>query len=59
MSEREFTVRGSFPARFGDQEFEKQVSAANENVARDHVYSLLGSHHGFKRTQIEISEVEG
>ncbi|MFP4626075.1 MAG: 50S ribosomal protein L18Ae [Natronomonas sp.] len=59
MSEREFTVKGSFPARFGDQEFEKRLVAPNENVARDHMYALLGSQHGLKRTQIEITEVEG
>ena len=54
----EFTVRGSFPARYGDQEFEKQVDAPNENVAKERVYAEFGSQHGLKRTQIAIDGVE-
>ncbi|MFT4883023.1 MAG: large subunit ribosomal protein LX [Natronomonas sp.] len=54
----EFTVRGSFPARFGEQDFEKQIDAPNENVAVERVYTNFGSQHGLKRTQIDIAEVE-
>ncbi|WP_336134891.1 50S ribosomal protein L18Ae [Natronomonas amylolytica] len=54
----EFTVRGSFPARFGEQDFEKQVEAPNENVAVERVYTNFGSQHGLKRTQIDIAEVD-
>ncbi|WP_135821618.1 50S ribosomal protein L18Ae [Halostella litorea] len=54
----EFTVNGKFQSRDGWSRFEKTVDAENENVAEEYVYSRLGSHHGLKRTQIEVSEVE-
>ncbi|MCY4729801.1 50S ribosomal protein L18a [Natronomonas gomsonensis] len=53
----EFTVTGTFPARFGEQAFEKTLDAPNENVAVEHVYTQFGSQHGLKRTQISIDEV--
>ncbi len=52
-----YTVRGRFPARDGPQEFETEVDAPNENVAEERIFSLLGSQHNLKRTQIEIDEV--
>jgi large subunit ribosomal protein LX len=52
-----FTVRGSFPARDGAQDFEKEVEAPNEDVATEHVYSRFGSEHNLKRTQVTIEEV--
>jgi large subunit ribosomal protein LX len=54
----EFTVRGRFPARYGEQEFEKTVEAENEDVAVEHVYANFGSQHGLKRTQIDIDGVD-
>ncbi len=53
-----FTVRGRFPARYGEQAFEKTIEAPNADVAVEHVYSNLGSQHGFKRTQIDIDGVD-
>jgi large subunit ribosomal protein LX len=53
----EFTVRGTFQARDGRQEFEKTVDAPNEDVAEDHVYAAFGSEHGLKRTQVDVEEV--
>ena len=53
----EFTVRGKFQARGGWSEFTKTVEAPNESVARDHVFSQIGSEHGLNRTQIELEEV--
>ena len=58
MSDKQFTVHGSFPARYGDQAFEKVVEAPNENVALERVYAAFGSQHGFKRTQITIDGVD-
>jgi large subunit ribosomal protein LX len=52
-----FTVRGSFPARDGPQQFEQEVEAPNEDVATERVYSNFGSQHNLKRTQITIDEV--
>jgi large subunit ribosomal protein LX len=54
-----FTVRGSFQGRDGWEQFEKSVEAANESVAQEHTLATFGSKHGLKRTQIDISEVEG
>jgi len=55
----EFTVRGQFQARDGWQEFETDVEAENEDVAREHTYANLGGRYGLKRTQVEVEEVEG
>jgi large subunit ribosomal protein LX len=52
-----FTVSGRFQTRDGHQEFTKTVEAPNENVAREHVLSQLGSQHNLKRTRVELSEV--
>jgi large subunit ribosomal protein LX len=54
----EYTIRGRFMARDGWAEFEKRADAPNEDIAVDRVYAKLGSDHGLKRTQIDISEVE-
>jgi large subunit ribosomal protein LX len=53
----EFTVNGRFQSRDGWQQFEKQVEADNEDLAEERTYSLIGSQHSLKRTQIEIDEV--
>lgn len=53
----EFTVRGSFQTPNGTSEFTKTVEAPNEEVARDRIYSELGSEHGLKRTQVDLTEV--
>ena len=55
----EYTVRGTFRTREGDQKFEKTVEAPNADVARDRVYAAFGSEHGLKRTQVEVEEVDG
>jgi large subunit ribosomal protein LX len=57
MSDTAFTVRGTFQARDGRQEFESEVEAPNEDVAEERAYSTLGSRHALERTQIEIEEV--
>jgi large subunit ribosomal protein LX len=54
----EFTVRGRYPARYGEQEFETTVDAPNENVAEERVYANFGSQHGLKRARIEIDGVD-
>ena len=53
----EFSVSGRFQTRSGYQEFNTRLDAENENVAREHVFSRIGSQHGLRRTQIEINEV--
>ncbi|ELY48811.1 MULTISPECIES: 50S ribosomal protein L18Ae [Natronorubrum] len=53
----QFTVTGQFKSRDGYSPFETTIDAENENVAREHVYSQLGSQHGLKRSEIELDEV--
>jgi large subunit ribosomal protein LX len=53
-----YTVSGRWQARDGWQRFEKEIEAANEDVATERTYAEFGSKHGLKRTQIEIGEVE-
>jgi large subunit ribosomal protein LX len=53
----QYVVSGRFQDRTGHRAFEKTVDAPNGNVAREHTLSQLGSEHGLKRTQVEISEV--
>ncbi|QLG50000.1 MULTISPECIES: 50S ribosomal protein L18Ae [Natrinema] len=53
----QFTVSGRFKSRDGYAPFETTIDAENENVAREHAFSQLGSQHGLKRTEIELDEV--
>ncbi len=53
----EFTVSGQYKNRDGYAPFETTIDAVNENVAREHVLSQLGSQHGLKRTEIDLEEV--
>ena len=53
----EYTVSGRFQARDGWQEFETNVDAPNEDVARERTYANVGSRHGKRRTQVELEEV--
>jgi large subunit ribosomal protein LX len=52
-----YTVSGRFHSRDGFQPFIKNVDAASESLARERIYTLVGSQHSRKRTQIEIDEV--
>ncbi|MGM0605100.1 MAG: 50S ribosomal protein L18Ae [Halobacteriota archaeon] len=53
----QFTVRGQFQSRGGFQAFTREIEAVNESVAEEHVLSQIGSEHGLKRTQVEITDV--
>ena len=53
----EYTVTGRWQTPDGWEVFEKDIEAANEDVAVEHTYADFGSKHGLKRTQVEIEEV--
>ena len=53
----EFTVSGRFRNRDGFAAFETTIDAENEDVAREHALSQIGSRHGLKRTEIDLEEV--
>ncbi|MBP1921570.1 large subunit ribosomal protein LX [Halorubrum alkaliphilum] len=52
-----YTVSGRFQSRDGFQPFTKDVEAENEDLARERIYTQVGSQHNRKRTQIDIEEV--
>lgn len=52
-----YEVMGKFKAGRKRERFTKVVDAKNESMARELVYSLIGSEHGQKRRAIEIIEV--
>ncbi|MFC6615225.1 50S ribosomal protein L18Ae [Halopenitus salinus] len=52
-----FTASGRFKTRHGFQEFTKTIEAPNEDVAREHVFSQVGSQHGVKRAEMELDEL--
>jgi len=52
-----YTVSGQFQSRGGFQAFTKEIEAENEALARERIYTTVGSQHNRKRTQIEIEEV--
>ncbi|MDY6779339.1 MAG: 50S ribosomal protein L18Ae [Halobacteria archaeon] len=53
-----YVVTGTFYPGGDEREFTKRVEADNEDVARERVYTDLGSKHRLKRTQIEVESVE-
>ncbi|MCX8174728.1 MAG: 50S ribosomal protein L18Ae [Candidatus Micrarchaeota archaeon] len=40
------------------RQFEKEVEAPSEKLAREYAYSLLGSNAGIKRSAIKITSVK-
>lgn len=47
-------------AKIGKQEnpFEKTIEAENKKVAKETIYSTLGSEHSIPRTKITIEKIE-
>jgi large subunit ribosomal protein LX len=54
----QFVVSGRYRTRDGHQAFTRTVEAPNADVARERIYSRLGSEHGLKRPEIELDSVE-
>ena len=52
-----FRVEGTFPMGRSIQPFRKEIAAADDAIAREIVYSDLGSKHGTVRRQIVIVSV--
>ena len=53
-----FSVRGTFRPGGEERSFTREIDAENDGVARERVFSQLGSEHGLSRTQIAVDEVE-
>lgn len=52
-----FRLKGTFYMRPDEQPFKMEVAAEDEEDAREYVYSVLGSRHRAKRSQIHIYRV--
>lgn len=52
-----FRISGRFRMGHDWQDFSKEVAAADEAAAREHLLSILGSQHGVPRRSIEIRGV--
>jgi len=59
VEEKTFTISGTYQDRGEMKKFSKEVSAQNENYAREKTFSLIGSKHKVKRNAIAIKEVSG
>ncbi len=54
---KNFVVKGKFKAGNTWENFTKKIESQNEKNATDKVYSVFGSRHGIKRSQILIESV--
>ncbi|WP_255333871.1 50S ribosomal protein L18Ae [Methanosarcina sp. KYL-1] len=54
---KNFVVKGKFKAGLTWEKFTKTIESQNEKNAQDKVYSIFGSKHGIKRSQVEIESI--
>lgn len=54
---KSFIVTGKFKAGNSWEKFTKKIESQNEKNATDKTYSIFGSKHGIKRSQIQIESV--
>ena len=54
---KNFVVKGKFKAGNTWENFTKKIESQNEKNATDKVYSVFGSKHGIKRSQIQIESI--
>jgi len=54
---KNFFVKGKFKAGSNWENFTKKVESQNEKNAIDKVYSVFGSKHCIKRSQIQIESI--
>jgi len=54
---KNFVVKGKFKAGSNWEKFTKNVESQNEKNATDKVYSVFGSKHSIKRSQIQIESI--
>jgi large subunit ribosomal protein LX len=54
---KNFVVKGKFKAGNSWENFTKKIESQNEKNAIDKVYSVFGSKHSVKRSQIQIESI--
>ena len=52
-----FEVKGAFRKEGAQKKFSKEVSAQSERLAREKLFSLLGSEHKVQRRFIQIDSI--
>ncbi len=57
MSKQAYSIEGDFQMGRIRQHFVLQFPAESEEEAKDHVYADLGSRHGVKRREVDITSV--
>ncbi|MDD1656093.1 MAG: 50S ribosomal protein L18a [Methanomicrobiales archaeon] len=57
MADQTFTVQGTFFVGQKWHPYEKTVTAPNERVAVERIYTVLGSKHRLKRREITVTQV--
>ena len=58
MADQTYTVQGTFFIGQKWHPYEKTVTAPNEKVAVERIYTVLGSKHRLKRREITIEQVK-
>lgn len=54
---KSFIVKGKFKAGNTWENFTKKVESQSEKNATDKTYSIFGSKHGVKRSQVQIESI--
>lgn len=54
---KSFIVKGKFKAGNIWENFTKKIESQNEKNATDKTYSIFGSKHGVKRSQVQIESI--
>ena len=58
MADQTFVVQGTFFTGQKWHPYEKTVTAPNEKVAVERIYTVLGSKHRLKRREITVKQVK-
>jgi large subunit ribosomal protein LX len=58
MKAQSYRVEGSFRIEGEWRPYRKVVSAPSEKLARERIYTLLGSKHRLSRREIQVGKIE-
>ncbi len=57
MEQKTFVITGSYKERQEERKFKKEITAVNENYAKEKTVSLIGSKHKIRRSSININGI--
>ena len=58
MEEKTFTIKGTYKEKNAMKKFVKEVTAVNQNYAKEKVLSIIGSKHKARRNKVKIESLE-